>query len=260
MNPALAKMIFERHTKVAFVPAQQASGPGGAPVDPTGGQGGMPPGAMDPSAGGAPPMDPSGMPPGAMDPAAGGAPPADPGAGAPPEDPSAGMPPMPPEAPPEPPVNDASTDVDGDGKPDTMVPLAGMKDFAIGLIEAMKGKRTADADAAKADAGAPVGGDAPAPGPITGMPMTPTADMKGPLKLAHVLKRQPKTAADILKQKPKTAADILKVAVNLPGMQANNAKSITGPSPTPVVAAGGDSTYTSKANEPKDTRFKAPLA
>jgi hypothetical protein len=169
---------------------------------------------------------------------------------------------MPPEAPPveaapapEPTVNDPNVDADGDGKPDTMVPLAGMKDFAIGLIEAMKGKRTADADAAKAQAEA----EEPAPpgGPISGMPMTPTADIKGPLKLAHVLSRKPKTAADIFKRKTKTAADILKIAFSAP---TTNAKSITGPAPTPVTAAGGDTTYTTKAIAPKGISFKSPQA
>lgn len=253
MNSALAKMLFERHTKVAFVPAQeQAAGPGGAPVDPAAmdpAAGGMPPGAMDPA------IDPAaagGMPPGAMDPAAAmpTEAPADPAADPAAMDPGA----MPPEAlPPEALPNDPAADVDNDGKPDTMVPLAGMKDFAVGLIEAMKGRRTAEAES-KAEAAAE---PAPAGGPISGMPMTPTADIKGPLKLAHVLKRQPKTAADILKQRTKTAADIIKLAFSAP---TNNAKSITGPSPTPVTAAGGDTTYTTKSIAPKGISYKSPQA
>jgi hypothetical protein len=144
----------------------------------------------DPSAAaGAAPTDPSaGMPmpdagaPAAIDPAAGAAS-GDPAAGG---DPMAGMPP--------PDANSADTDVDNDGKPDTMVPLSGMKDFAIGLIEAMKGKKTQDADMADAggDAGAAPAG--PPPGPITGLPGD-LSGLPGPLKTASVLGRV-KNAAD----------------------------------------------------------------
>lgn len=161
--------------KLAFTPVgPQAEGPGGAPVDPAAAGGAAP---MDPMAGGMPPADPmaGGAPP--MDPAAmGGMPPMDPAAagGMPPMDPAAmgGMPPAPPEpAPAEEPINDPNTDVDSNGKPDTMVPLAPMKDFAIGIIEAMKGKKTQDAadpNAAKPEGASAEGGLAP--GPVTGLP------------------------------------------------------------------------------------------
>lgn len=195
MNPLQRRFQRALLEKIAFTPlGPQAAGPGGAPVDPA--AGGAPPadpmaagGApMDPMAGGMPPMDPAamgGMPP--MDPAAAGAPPADPMAG--------GAPPLPPEPPaPEEPINDPNTDIDNNGKPDTMVPLEPMKDFAIGIIEAMKGKKTQDA--ADPNAPKPEGAGAEegmAPGPVTGLP----GDMSGfgapgssgPMKLASVLEK-----------------------------------------------------------------------
>lgn len=186
--------------KLAFVPmgASQAAGPGGAPVEPgaAGAAGGAP---MDPAAGGAPmdpaaagggaPMDPAmaAMPP--MDPAAGGMPPADPAAmgGAPPVDPAAmgALPPMPePEQP-----NSAETDVNSDGKPDTMVPLEAMKSFTVGVIEAMKGRQTAPAkqEAAKAEAAAADAGAMP--GPVTGMAGFDPSMIQGPMKTASILSR-----------------------------------------------------------------------
>ncbi len=97
---------------------------------------------------------------------------------------------------PPPDVNSADTDVDNNGKPDTMVPLSGMKDFAIGLIEAMKGKKTQDADMSDAggDAGAAPAG--PPPGPVTGLP----GDLSGlpgplPMKTAAVLGRPKRASA-----------------------------------------------------------------
>jgi len=208
MTPAqrLLKRAFAE--KTAFVEmgadgtSPQASGPGGAPVDPTASAGAAPPGASPldpagamapPAADGAAPMDPmaAGAPP--ADPMAAGAPPVDPAAaGAPPADPMAGLPPPPPEAPP---INNPDTDVDNNGKPDTMVPLAPIKDFAVGLIEAMKGKKTQDAmdpnaEAAGAAAGAPPGLP---PGPVTGLPGDMSAIAgNGPLpvpKTASILGR-----------------------------------------------------------------------
>ena len=141
--------------KQAFTPA-----PGGQipPPPPPGGDpmaGGMPPGG-DPMAGGMPPGgDPmmGGMPPGG-DPMMGGMPPMDPGmmGGAPPMDPGMMDPGMMEGPPPEEMldeegehINDPTIDYDGSGKPDVMVPLGPITDFATSLIEATKGKRTADA-------------------------------------------------------------------------------------------------------------------
>jgi hypothetical protein len=92
-------------------------------------------------------------------------------------------------APPEaPPVNDPSTDVDSDGKPDTMVPLAAMKDFAVGIIEAMKGRQTAPAKAEKEKAEAAAAADSMSmPGPVTGQPGFDPSMISGPLKTASVL-------------------------------------------------------------------------
>ena len=132
--------IFRRALlqKTAFTPPPPPEGQAPGP-------GGAP---MDPAAGGMPPMDPAGMPP--VDPAALGVPP----------------------------VNDPATDVDSDGKPDTMVPLGAIKDLTVGIIEAMKGRKTQDAAPKE-----PEGSELP-PGPVTGLP----GDMSGiaasgPLKM-----------------------------------------------------------------------------
>jgi hypothetical protein len=87
--------------------------------------------------------------------------------------------------------NEASTDVDNDGKPDTMVPLTAMKEFTVGVIEAMKGRLTAPAkqEAEKAKADAAAGGGAGAAGPVTGMPGFDPSMISGPLKTASVLSR-----------------------------------------------------------------------
>lgn len=184
LRRALAEDLALR--KAAFVPldknAQQAAGPGGAPVDPAV-AGGAPPApgaapmdmaAADPAA--AAPVDPA-M---AADPTAAGAPPMDPAM----MDPAMMAPPAEPPLP-EPEVNDASTDVDDDGKPDTMVPLSGMKDFAVGLIEAMKGKKTREADPVEEAAAAGAEAALP-PGPVTGIPGD-LSSLPGPLKTASVL-------------------------------------------------------------------------
>jgi hypothetical protein len=86
-------------------------------------------------------------------------------------------------------VNTAETDVDDNGKPDTMVPLAAMKSFTVGVIEAMKGRVTAPAkqEAEKAKADAAAGGGAP--GPVTGMPGFDPSMIQGPMKTASVLSR-----------------------------------------------------------------------
>jgi hypothetical protein len=213
-----SQRLFKRALaeKLGFIPmgaSQQAAGPGGEPVDPNAPPPGAPPGApmdpamaggapmdpamaggapMDPAMAGAPPMDPAmgGAPP--MDPAMGGAPPMDPAMGGmPPMDPSmmdpamGGMPPPPPEEEP----NSSETDVDDNGKADTMVPLEAMKSFTVGVIEAMKGRVTApakqEAEKAKADAAAAGG----MPGPVTGMPGFDPSMIGGPLKTAAVLSR-----------------------------------------------------------------------
>lgn len=185
MSPALIKTLL-RPAKVAFLPSTpQATGPGGQPVDPAAAAGGAPPG-------GAPPAGAMEMPPGAPpgDPAAAGAPPADPAA--------AGMPP----APPEPPAPDPSAGMppppsDPSAGGETMVPLNAITNFATSIIEATKGKRTAEAAAAeaaadKAGGGAP--GEQPALGAITGLPMG-EGGASGPLKLASVIVRRAKLAA-----------------------------------------------------------------
>lgn len=108
---------------------------GGPPMGPMGG--GMP---VPAGPGGAPaPMDP--MDP--MDPmAAMGPVPGAEGEEAPP------MPPLDPaalgleEAPEEEMINDPSTDVDNDNKPDTMVPLKAITEHDVSLIEATKGRKT----------------------------------------------------------------------------------------------------------------------
>jgi hypothetical protein len=121
-------------------------------------------------------------------------PPADPMAAAP-MDPMAGIPTEPPaEEVPEEPVNDPATDVDKDNKPDTMVPMSAVKDFAIGVIEAMKGKKTQDAaspDVPKPEAQDPMS----MPGPVTGMPGFDPASMSGGFKTASVLTKFLKSAA-----------------------------------------------------------------
>jgi hypothetical protein len=105
----------------------------------------------------------------------------------------AGLPPEPPP-PEEPPINDPATDVDKDNKPDTMVPMSAVKDFAIGVIEAMKGKKTQDA--ANPDLPKPEEQDPTlAPGPVTGMPGFDPASMSGGFKTASVLTRLLKSAA-----------------------------------------------------------------
>lgn len=216
----LAARLFQRslQEKLAFVPlgkaAQQSPGPGGAPVDPAAaagapmdpGMGGAPPmdpamgGApMDPGMAGAPPMDPAmaGAPP--MDPAMAGGAPMDPAMGPPPMDPMAmgGMPPLPP--PPAEDANQAETDVDDNGKPDTMVPLEGMKDFTIGVIEAMKGRQTAPPKTQQEAAAQSAAAGAGAPGPVTGQPGFDPSMIPGPLKMASEV---PSGIAQALTDKP----------------------------------------------------------
>ncbi len=165
LSELLRNAIRNDLEKIAFVPT-------------VGGQ--VPPPAGDPAAGGMPPVDPAmmgGMPP---------MPPGDPAmAGMPPMDPAmmAGMPPMDPamhEAAPSEggldpsaleEVNKAETDVDNDGKDDTMVPLSAITQHDIGLIEAMKGRKTkADVpEAPTEDSTADMGGG-PTAANIGGMP------------------------------------------------------------------------------------------
>lgn len=164
--------------KVALTPAVggQIAPPPGAPMDPS--MGGMPP--MDPSMGGmppgappappAPPMDPSmmdpsmgGMPPGApMDPAA-----MDPSMMGPPPD--AGAPALDTE------TNKAQDDQDGDGKPDVMVPLRAITEHTVGVIEATKGRRTADAAPPKAPGAGGAGGAEGPQSPIASLGGAPGA-------------------------------------------------------------------------------------
>ena len=205
MHPDLARRLFRLalNEKVAFVPATaEATGPGGQPVPqgapPAGDPNAAPPaGAMDPQGAppggpaGAPPMDPQASAP-AVDPsadpamaqaAAGGAPPApEPAPGGAPQDPMSDTMAGPPGAGPDP-----SQDPGKDPSQDAMVPVSAV----VGIIEAMKGRRTAEAEvkAEKAQAG---GGDLPpeaAAGPITGLPMGGAPGIQGPLKMASVLKR-----------------------------------------------------------------------
>lgn len=110
--------------------------PGAVPGDP-GMAGAMPPGAMPPGGPGGPPPGPGGPPPG--DPSMAGPPP---GAGGPPPgapmDAAMGPPPA---GPMDGQVPDAS---ESGVAPDPAVPLSAAGNFAVKLIEATKGKRTAD--------------------------------------------------------------------------------------------------------------------
>lgn len=164
--------------KVALTPAvggQVAPPPaappmGGAPMDPS--MGGMPPGA--------PPMDPAmmgGMPPGAppmdpamMDPSMGGAP-MDPGM----MDPSMGPPPDAGAPALDTETNKAQDDQDGDGKPDVMVPLRAITEHTVGVIEATKGRRTADAAPPKAPGAGGAGGAEGPQSPIASLGGAPGA-------------------------------------------------------------------------------------
>lgn len=132
-------MIKTAAEKLAVQPMTAPLAGGGAPLpmDPAM-AGGMPPippvGGMGPAGGEeVPPMDPSmlGMGP----PMAGGE--------VPPMDPSM-LPPLPEEGEEEE-INDPERDMDSDNRADTMVPLGEVKDFAVGIIEATKGKKTQDA-------------------------------------------------------------------------------------------------------------------
>ena len=151
------------------------------PMVPPPNPGGPPP--MDPMAGGGAPPPPGAMPP--MDPAAmGGMPPMDPSM----MDPAMlGLPPEG-EPPPEDPANDAGTDVNSDGKADTMVPLEGIRDFTVGIIEATKGKKTQEASDPNAG-----GGEAEAaPNPmasIGGPPMGDAMSAMPKLSLEQILDR-----------------------------------------------------------------------
>lgn len=207
----LSAQIFKRALaeKLAFIPPPQAPGPAGEPVGPQ-------PGGMDAAAGPAPGGDPAAMDPAAagappVDPAAAGAPPVDPAAaGAPPVDPaSAGAPPIDPamlealaagaggaSAPEAPPSDDGNL-IDEQskaqqqlGQGDAMVPLSQLKEFAVGIIEATKGKKTMDAPAkAPAAAGGAPADPQGAPGPITGLPGFDPSSMQGPIKMGSVIRR-----------------------------------------------------------------------
>jgi hypothetical protein len=186
------RALAEHLTKTAFVPlgkhAQQAPGPGGAPVDPAmmGGDpamGGMP---MDPAMAGGAPMDPAmmadpaaaGMP---MDPAmAGGAPPMDPAmaGAAPPVDPAmGGMPPMDPAmlaslAAPAPAAPSSAGLTAEDEQVVDKITKRTMDIVRQTLEMVGKAKKPESADAA-----APAG----QPGPVTGMPGFDPSSIKGPL-------------------------------------------------------------------------------
>ena len=147
----------EEFRKVAFVAA-----PGGQIPPPPGGDpgmGGMPPmdpamGAMpmDPSMGAMPPMDPAmmgGMPPMPPPGPEGGMPPMDPAMMDPAMMDPAMMDTLPGEEEGGEHINDPNVDWDGSGKPDVMVPLGPITDFATRLIEATKGRKTREADAPK---------------------------------------------------------------------------------------------------------------
>jgi hypothetical protein len=77
-----------------------------------------------------------------------------------------------------------------------------MKDFAVSLIEAMKGKKTQEAAAAEAKAEKEEAAGSAAGGPITGLPGLDAGALQGPLKMgsatAQVLFRS-KTAAVLAK-------------------------------------------------------------
>jgi hypothetical protein len=74
--------------------------------------------------------------------------------------------------------NDPNNDLNNDGKPDTMVPLEAITSHTVQVIEATKGRRTADAappkDPNQAAPMDPAGGIGGAPGaapmPLPGMP------------------------------------------------------------------------------------------
>lgn len=175
--------------KEAVVPVQggQIPPPAGnvSPPMPPGGDPSMapPPGGMPPGAppGMPPGMDPAmmgGMPPGApMDPAMMGMPPGDPMAGGGmPMDPAM-MGPPPEEAPPEDPAA-AGDAAEGDAASaqntetaqqsgDVLVPVKAMTDMVTRVIEATKGKRTADPK--DPNSMAPGGAGAPPAGPLPGM-------------------------------------------------------------------------------------------
>lgn len=129
--------------------------PPGMPPGPPGAPPGMPPG-MDPSMMGAPP--PGGAP---MDPMAGGAP-MDPGMGPPPD---AGAPPPPGGEGEE--VASAQNTETAQQSGDVLVPVGAMTEMVTKVIEATKGKRTADPKDPNAPGAAGAGG-APA-GPLAGM-------------------------------------------------------------------------------------------
>ena len=179
------RALDEGLNKTAFIPAQ-ATGPGGAPVQPGAGAGaGAPPGAPpggDPmaAAGGAPPPggDPmaaaGGAPPAPpADPAAaGGAPPTDPAAaGAPPTDPMASQ--MDPSAPPKP----ISGEPVSPGAADTVMQIVERTLKA----ERDKGPKQPKAPAAGGAAGAP--DPTSLPGPVSGQPGFDPSMMGGPLKM-----------------------------------------------------------------------------
>lgn len=177
MIKAAVDGLFADHEKLAVVPVSdgQIPPPQGNVTPP------MPPGGMP---AGGPPMDPAmmgGLPPG-MDPSMMGPPP---GAGGPP----GGMPPGmpmdpsmmgPPPGPP--PADNVAPGAGGDPK-DPLVPISAMTTFATSIIEATKGKRTADPKdpaAGGVDPNAPVdpaqaaianlgGAPADAPMPLPGM-------------------------------------------------------------------------------------------
>lgn len=131
----------------------------GLPPGPPGAPPGMPPG-MDPSMMGGPP--PGGAP---MDPAAGGMP-MDPSMMGPPPggDPMA---PPPDEGAPEEDAASAQNTETAQQSGDVLVPVKAMTEMVTRVIEATKGKRTADPKDPNA-AGAPGAGGAPA-GPLPGM-------------------------------------------------------------------------------------------
>lgn len=167
MNPAIRLFKRALATKVAFVPmpgGEQATGPGGAPVDPAAGgdpaaMGGAP---MDPMAAGGAPMDPAAMGGAPMDPAAMGMDPAAMGMDPSMMDPAA----MPPE---EGGGGDGVTAADAETVDKITRRTLDIVRETLDMVGKTKGPKPAEgAEAAPAEPVLP-------PGPITGAP----ADMSG---------------------------------------------------------------------------------
>ena len=112
------------------------------------------------------------------------------------------------------------------GSADPQVPVSAMKDFAVSLIEAMKGKKTQEAIAAEAKGEKAPEEPGAAGGPITGLPGLDAGSLQGPIKMGSA------TLGILFRSK--TASVLLKSAAVVPPTKRPVVRKPVKPAPAPT--------------------------